>query len=138
MIATMEEETPRHRAKALRLMLRRWCFQRPRWSRSTKKDPQQNAVSGAPQRTDPAVDRGEAAETGESVDRIYRDLQKKYDRPSSRFSIFTGIARHVVWFISACTRKRTSGLRTLSVSGRPNEREWPYWCPVIGVIWITS
>lgn len=101
MVANMADETPRHRAKALRLMLRRWCFREAQVVRGPRKKSHRRmryqVLHSAPIRE---LIQREAEETGESEDRIYRDLQKKYDRLSSRFSIFyLGIARHIVGFI---------------------------------------
>jgi glycerol-3-phosphate O-acyltransferase len=97
----MVEETPRHRAKALRLLLRRWCFREAQVIRGPRKKSHRwmrhLVLRSRPVRE---VIAEEAKATGESEAKVYRDMKRKYDKMSARFStLYLGIARRLVGLV---------------------------------------
>jgi glycerol-3-phosphate O-acyltransferase len=99
-LSRMEAETSRHQAKALRLLLRRWCFREAQVIRGPRKKShswmRHLVLHSAPVRqaiTD------EAKETGQSEAVIYRRMKRKYNKLSARLSTFVlGGVRRIVGF----------------------------------------
>jgi glycerol-3-phosphate O-acyltransferase len=94
----MAAETPRHQAKALRLLLRRWCFREAQVIRGPRKKShawmRRMVLHSAPVRQ--AIE-AESQESGESQAVVYRGMMRKYDRMSARLStwILGGVRRLV-------------------------------------------
>jgi glycerol-3-phosphate O-acyltransferase len=97
----MTEETPRHQAKALRLLLRRWCFRESQVIRGPRKKShawmRHLVLHSAPVRQAIAQ---EAETSGETQAVVYRRMKRKYDRMSARLSTFVlGGVRRIVGFL---------------------------------------